>query len=200
MKKEIRLLCEDFLNEDRKLKGYAALFNSESEDLGGFTEVIVPGAFRDLDKKDIRAFVDHNSGKVLGRTKNGSLKLFTDERGLYFELDIPDTTLGRDIRELVSKGIVDQCSFGFVVLEDEFEHRADGTILRKLNAVDLIEISIVSIPAYSDTSVAVRKLEDLKAKEERAKEDFEQRELDSLNLYKAKLNILNLSDDKDLTK
>jgi HK97 family phage prohead protease len=147
-----------------RLEGYAAKFNAESHPLSdwmddSFVEVIRPGAFaRTLrERPDIRALYNHDTSIVLGRTKNGSLRLSEDDTGLRFECELPDTQAARDVRSLVDGGYVDGCSFGFLVVEDEVLKRADGSTLRTLVDVELYEISpAVAFPAYEDTEVALR--------------------------------------------
>lgn len=143
--------------------GYAAVFApSLSEDLGGFREQVDRRAFdRSLmSGKDIRALVDHDSAKVLGRTSINTLRLSVDDHGLKVEIDLPNTTYAADVRALLERGDVSQMSFGFLLNPngDRWERSADGSRLRTLLDVDLIEVSLVSIPAYPDTSAAVRSL------------------------------------------
>lgn len=148
--------------DNGKLVGYAAVFNTRSENLGGFVEVIQPGAFAgSLDGDDIRALIDHE-GIAIARTKNGTLALREDNKGLLVEIDLPDTTDGRDIRESVRRGDVDQMSFGFFVREggQVFTEDEDGTVVRTLTDVRLLETSIVTFPAYPDTSVATRSVQE----------------------------------------
>ena len=141
--------------------GYAAVFNSNSEPLP-FIERIAPGAFRGSlkNRNDIKLLWNHDSGQPLGSTRAGNLRLTEDDRGLYVEADLPNTSLGRDVRELVSAGIVDSMSFGFTVAKGGDEWSADGST-RTLTKVVLREVSIVSFPAYSATagSTAVRGLD-----------------------------------------
>jgi HK97 family phage prohead protease len=128
------------------LFGYAATFNSPSQDLGGFVEVLAPGCFtRTLQTADVRAFWNHVYDDLLGRTKSGTLRLVEDAVGLGFENDVPDTTVGRDTYVLVNRGDVDGVSFGFYSIQDEWS--ADGLINTILEA-ELIEISPVVFPAY----------------------------------------------------
>ena len=141
--------------------GYAAVFNSDSEPLP-FIERIAPGAFRGSlrNRNDIKMLWNHDSGQPLASTRAGNLRLTEDERGLYVEATLPDTTVGRDARELISKGIVDSMSFGFTVARDGDEWSSDGTV-RTLKKVVLREVSIVSWPAYTATggTVSVRGLD-----------------------------------------
>jgi HK97 family phage prohead protease len=145
----------------RRLSGYAAVFNSRSVDLGGFTETIAPGAFRATLARpgaDVRAFFNHDPGRLLGRQGAGTLQLAEDERGLRFDLELPDTSDGRDVEELVSRRDLDGMSFSFTTIEDRWD-RKGGLHERQLIAVELLEVSPVSFPAYPDTAVALRSLE-----------------------------------------
>jgi uncharacterized protein len=137
-----------------RLEGYAALFNSRSENLGGFTETIKPGAFRASLKarNDIKLLWNHDSGAVMGSTRAGTLELREDERGLRVSATLPDTTYGRDARELVRRGDVTGFSFGFSMpARGGDEWSADGTE-RVLKSVRLHEVSLVAFPAYPETN------------------------------------------------
>lgn len=139
----------------RKLTGYVATFGIETR-IGDFRETIRAGAFSGSlrSNPDILALVDHNPSKVLGRSGSGSLILAEDQRGLRFELELPDTQLGRDIAALSARGDIGGMSFGFNVPEGGDEWAGE---LRTLKAVDLREISVVqAFPAYSGTSISVR--------------------------------------------
>ena len=144
-------------SDSGKLVGHAAVFNKRSLDLGGFTEVIQPGAFAASLDNDVRALIDHG-GIAIARTSNGTLSLSEDEIGLRVEIDLPDTTAGRDIKESVRRGDVDQMSFGFTVREggQSFSEDEDGTVIRTLTDINILEASIVTFPAYPDTDVAAR--------------------------------------------
>ena len=148
-----------------KLVGYAAVYAPAlSEDLGGFRERITPGAFdKSLESNaDIRALWDHNTSQPLARTTNGSLKVSSDKRGLRVEIDLPEgVSYADDLRQLVRSGVVNQMSFGFLVPPggDTWDKDEDGNALRTLNSIDLHEVSVVSIPAYPDTTVALRGLQ-----------------------------------------
>ncbi len=139
----------------RRLEGYAAVFSTPAP-IGPFFEVIRPGAFRASllnPARDTLALVDHDEGRLLGRTSSGSLRLLEDARGLAFALDVPDTTLGRDVLALAERGDLGGASFGFRVLDEVWP----AANQRELRAVELLEISIVhSWPAYAQTSVTAR--------------------------------------------
>lgn len=141
--------------EGRKLTGYAATFGTEAR-IADFIEVIAPGAFqRSLATgTDILALADHDPKRVLARTKSGTLRLQEDDKGLRFELDVPDTTAGRDVLALAARGDLGGMSFGFHVPEGGDEWRGDKRTLRN---VELREVSVVSAwPAYEGTSVSAR--------------------------------------------
>jgi hypothetical protein len=136
------------------LEGYAALFNSRSENLGGFTETIQPGAFRASLKarNDIKLLWNHETGAVLGSTRAGTLTLTEDARGLRVMATLPNTSYGRDAAELVRRGDVTGFSFGFSMpTRGGDEWSADGTE-RLLKSVRLFEVSLVAFPAYSGTA------------------------------------------------
>jgi len=140
------------------LAGYAAPFNQLSVMLWGFRERIRPGAFSGSLNGDVRALWQHDSAAVLGRTRAGTLRLSEDDVGLAFELEPPDTQIGRDAMTLIRRGDVDQMSFGFNVLPDgsEWSESDDGVLIRTLTNVTLMEISPVTWAAYPQTSVNVR--------------------------------------------
>lgn len=145
---EIRALASQ-----RRLEGYAATFGSEAR-LGDIVETIEPGAFRAALAGDILALMDHDPGRVLGRTRSGTLRLSEDSRGLAFSLDLPDTQAGRDILALAERSDLGGMSFGFLVPRGGDSWTGNR---RSLRAVDLREISVVSaFPAYPDTSIALR--------------------------------------------
>lgn len=139
--------------EGRQLVGLAAPFNAETR-IADFWEVIAPGAFtRTLSEgRDILALVDHDPGKVLGRTRSGSLELSETERGLEFRVTLPDTTTGNDLRALAQRGDLGGVSFGFTATRDSWDGER-----RTLEEVELHEISIVqAFPAYGETTVSLR--------------------------------------------
>ncbi len=144
------------------LTGYAALFNNEIELFPGLRERIAPGAFaRSLkEKADVRALVDHESSLILGRTKAGTLDLVENRKGLKVAITPPDTQVAQDLVTNIRAGNVDQMSFGFIVRKESLANSKDGsTVTRTLEDVDLVDVSVVTFPAYSDTSVAVRSME-----------------------------------------
>lgn len=149
-------------------RGYAALFNAPTDIGGQFREVIAPGAFAEtLKAADIRALIDHDSGRVIGRTKAGTLRLSEDDTGLLAEIDLPDTSDGRDLAVQLERGDVSGMSFGFFVRKEQWDETGDMPV-RTIIAVDLLEVSAVAFPAYPDTTLALRSLETAR-KEQRRK-------------------------------
>jgi len=159
--------------EKPKITGYAAVFNSLSEDLGGFREKIAPKAFREAIKEnETRMLWNHNSDLVLGRQSAGTLTLKEDKHGLKIENIPPDTQLGRDAMVSIDRGDVSQMSFGFRVEKDEWEEKKNGETIRTLLKIrNLPDVSPVTYPAYQNTEVALRSLENWK--EENKTEDIE---------------------------
>lgn len=144
--------------EARRIIGYAAVFNSLSEDLGGFREIIMPGAFTDTLTGDIRSLFNHEPSLILGRTISQTLALEEDEIGLRYEVSPPDTQYARDLIISIDRGDVDQSSFMFRVIEESWRHPDASNPLptRILHQVELFDVSPVTFPAYPTTSVGVR--------------------------------------------
>lgn len=139
-----------------EIEGYAAVFNQLSADLGGFRERIEPGAFsRSLLDNDIRALWDHNSQYVIGRNRANTLALEEDERGLSVKAQPPDTVWAGDLLKSMKRGDVNQMSFGFFVVRDEWMDE-EGMLVRVLKEVDLFDVSVVTYPAYPQTSAEAR--------------------------------------------
>jgi hypothetical protein len=152
--------------DTRKIIGTAAVFDKMSEDLGGFREKIAPGAFsKTLSEGGTKkAYWNHNSDRVLGSTKAGTLKLEERKDGLYFEIDPP--SWADEHLESIERGDVDQMSFGFRTIKDNWMKDHDtGKVIRELLEVQLFEVSPVAMPAYPQTDAQVRSLETDKLKE-----------------------------------
>ena len=168
--KETRVLSEtlevrEAEDGSRTLVGYGAVFNSFSQDLGGFREKIDPKAFNRTvqNQKDILVTVNHNVDRLLGRTAAGTARVSIDDVGVRYEVDLPDTADGRDAETLASRGDLFGSSFTFSVAKggDKWEKDEEGRRIRTLNEVRLYELGPVVSPAYLDTSVALRSMEDL---------------------------------------
>lgn len=153
---------------EMRIAGYAAVFEKSSVLLYNFKEKIQRGAFAEsIKNNDVKALWSHNPDLILGRNLAGNLRLTEDATGLHFELDLPDTSWGRDAYELVRRGIVSQMSFGFMVKEEAWKQGENGQPHeRTLINVDLLEVSPVAFPAYPDTTVAARELEKIVSEKE----------------------------------
>jgi len=139
------------------LAGRAAVFGRPAR-LPGHWEQLAPGAFdAALERSDPRALVNHDRSLVLGRRSAGTLRLAADDDALLFEIDLPDTAYARDLRTLVGRGDIDGMSFGFTPGDDTWSTAPDGAQLRTHTSVErLVDISVVTFPAYEGTSVALR--------------------------------------------
>jgi hypothetical protein len=152
---EQRTVDVDVQNIDTRGKtvvGYAALYGQLSDDLGGYREKISPGAFAGVLDSDVRALLNHDPNAVLGRTKSGTLRLFDDPKGLRFELDLPDSPLGQNMRAAISRGDVDGASFRFEVGDESW----DGDTRTITSVKALHDCSLATFPAYPAASVELR--------------------------------------------
>lgn len=151
----------------RTIEGYAVKWEKKSEVLGDwykFREQFRKGSFANsLENDDQRALWSHDTSQVLGRTKNGTLRLSEDDIGLRFELDLPNTTLGNDAYETIKRGDVDGVSFGFQKLVEEWDETDAENIIRTITNAKLLEISPVAFPAYPDSEVSARNNDPYKA-------------------------------------
>lgn len=143
--------------KEPKLVGYAAVFDSLSEEMWGFREKVAKGAFeKSIGRDDIRMLWNHDPNFVLGRNKAGTLTLREDSKGLYFEGTPPDTQWAKDLLVSIKRGDITQNSFGFVILDDEWDEDDDGRKVRTLRKVKLFDISPVTYPAYPATELHIR--------------------------------------------
>ena len=157
---EIRSFENSLETEDNLvISGYAIRFNQESQDLGGFREVITPEALRNIDLSDSYLLYNHNTDYVLGNTSSGTLSLTVDNNGLHFRAQLPDTTQGKDIYKLIQRGDLKGMSFAMKVQKDEWDLRSDPPIRKVKQITDLREVSVVPFPAYKQTTVSTRSLE-----------------------------------------
>ena len=185
--KETRNFNVSLDSDSRILSGYAAVFNSESKDLGGFTEMISPTAFEGvIERSDVFAVLDHDRNKVLARSKmgKGSLELNIDEKGLQFRFESPNTTLGNDVLSMVKRGDLTDASFCFTVEDESWQKREDGTYLRTINKIgDLFDVAICYNGAYAEsyTEVALRSLDKFKEEELRAAKCVEEEDSDDVD-------------------
>ena len=170
--------------------GHAAVFNTLSEDLGGFQERIHQNAFDEVLDNDVRAFFNHDPNHLLARTSSGTLKLSVDEKGLKYEFSVPDTTSGRDLLVSMERGDISQSSFAFTIDDDSWDQE-NGVDIRTIKKVKrLYDVSPVSIPAYpgaNDLAVAQRGLAINKETKQRKDEEID---LIKRNLLKLNIEIL----------
>lgn len=158
--KEIRL-NNNISTDSRKVSGYAVVFNSLSEDLGGFREIILPSAITQetINNSDIIFLLDHKQDRgILARSTKGegSLRLSVDDKGLYFEFEAPNTALGDELLEGLKRHDYSKCSFAFTVGEDEYKKDNGGNVIRTIKSIkQLYDCSVVVNPAYEETSVTV---------------------------------------------
>ena len=145
------------------LVGYAAVFEKLSVDLGYFREKIKPGAFTDVLSNDVRGLFNHDENHVLGRTAAGTLRLFQDEIGLRFELDLPNTSTGRDLAESIGRRDITGCSFTFLADIDTWDLSGQVAIRTVEHFSLLLDVGPVTFPAYDDTSVSSRPYNPAKA-------------------------------------
>ena len=143
------------------ITGVAAVFEKLSVPLWGFKEKIRRSAFsKSLEKNNVKALWNHNRDFVLGSTKSGTLKVKENEKGLPFEVVLPDSEWGRSAYESIKRGDVDQMSFGFNVIGQEWDESDPKNIIRTLTEVDLHEISFTAFPAYKQTSAKTRSIKE----------------------------------------
>lgn len=165
MKPERRTFTFEFRadGDAPKIAGHAALFNTDADIGGYYTERILPGAFAEtIGKDDIRALFNHNPDYVLGRNKANTLSLSEDERGLAVEISPPDTQTARDLMTSIRRGDVSQMSFGFYTLDAEWKTE-NGHDVRVLKTLQLFDVSPVTFPAYAQTDVSVRSATEIMA-------------------------------------
>tara|TARA_R100001443_G_scaffold106648_1_gene116164 strand:+ start:3495 stop:5084 length:1590 start_codon:yes stop_codon:yes gene_type:complete len=178
--------------------GYASVYDSRSNNLGGFYEYIERGAFTDelIANSDVRALINHDPNLILARNKSGTLKLSADERGLKYEFEMPETSYGKDLAISMKRGDISQSSFAFTVAEDDWSTDDEGNNIRTIKKIDrLFDTAVVTYPAYnqadSDLVVAQRGLEAYKQSliEETKEEKIEEKEN---NLVRGSLISLNI--------
>ena len=166
-------------NNKKIIQGYAVVFDSWT-DISSCGEIwkecIRKGAFtQSLKENSILALYNHDFNNVLAR-KDVNMELVENDKGLYFEIELPDTTQGNDLYELIDKGIVNQCSFSGYVRKNLWSEDNGGNVLREILEIDLIEITITPIPAYEVTEAEVKRSREIKSTKENKEDklDFEE--------------------------
>lgn len=180
---EIRAAAET--ENPRQVRGYAAVFESESQVLGDprnqFVEKLTREAFDDADMSDVVCLFNHDNNYVLGRSKNGagSMTLGVDDRGLYYELEMPNTTLGNDLLESIKRGDIQSSSFAFSIAKGgdswtKEERNGESILSRTISKISRVfDASLVVSPAYPDATVALRSLEQFQQEQEEEKSNPE---------------------------
>lgn len=141
------------------IEGYAAVFDTRSQNLGGFVEVVMRSAFtKTVKEADVRALYNHDPNFVLGRSKAGTLDLSVDTRGLHYRVHSPETSFARDLAISLERGDVDQSSFAFFKIDDKWDLTEDEFPQRSLLEVGLVDVSPVTYPAYLEASSGIRTL------------------------------------------
>lgn len=166
------------------IRGYAAVFDKLSENLGGFREQIKPGAFDDVLSDDVRALFNHDPNLILGRTVSGTLRIFVDSEGLGYEIDPPDTQVARDLMISMERGDVNQSSFAFRIAQggQDWSEDEEGRVIRTITKMQrLYDVSPVTYPAYPDASVGLRGLQ-----------DFQKQKYDGLSIRERELILLEM--------
>ena len=190
-KREFRMENAEY--EGNTIRGYAAVYNSDSEWMGGFYEQIARGAFDDVLDNDTRAYFNHDENLLLGRVSSGTLRIGTDARGLYYEVDLPNTSYANDLVELMKRGDVNQSSFAFLIERDRWEER-DGKTYRIIEKVSrLLDVSPVSQPAYeSATSELVTRNNTPISEGAEVEAKAEVEENSDIEIFEYKLKLLKL--------
>lgn len=154
-------------DNEKYIEGYFAVFNQQTELYRNAFEEIAQGAFdNSLKNNDIRCLFNHDTAKVLGRTGNNTLELRVDSHGLWGRVKVnPNDKEANDIYARVQRGDISGCSFGFNPINEETEFRDDGAIKWRVLEADTLEVSIVTFPAYPQTSIQARKVDETQYKE-----------------------------------
>ena len=155
-------------NKNLSIEGYFVVFNSNYDMGMGMSESIAPHAFDNTLSDDIRALINHDTTLVLGRTSAHTLELRQDEHGLWGHIDInPNDSDAMNLYARVQRGDVNQCSFGFDILDEETDFRGENEVHWTINEVKLYEVSCCTFPAYQETAISARKhdFDELKKRE-----------------------------------
>lgn len=185
--------------ESREVVGYGSVFNSLSENLGGFRERIDERAFDGVLEDDVRALFNHNPDYILGRSTAGTLSLSVDEKGLRYSVNIPETSYGDDLLVSLERGDINQNSFGFIVEEDDWTQDEEGNTIRTIKKVSrLLDVSLVVYPAYPSAKieknfeVAHRGFLNYRTELEKQENKKQENDLIKRNLLELKIKLLKL--------
>ena len=191
--KELRIVDDLSDNAEPAIEGYASVFDSWSEELGGntpFRERVVKGCFEEtIQKDDIRALFNHDPNYVLGRNRAGTLSLEEDEKGLRVRIIPPKTTWANDLLVSIKRGDITQMSFGFTVILDRWSYE-DNSDIRELLKVKLFDVSPVTFPAYTQTECGIRSMTDVLKNHQAAMLESKEKSKRDLAIRKQKLKFI----------
>lgn len=173
--RQVRSVASEFKtraeNNEKRIEGYFAVFDSEYNIAPGLSESVAPGAFKDTLGDDVRALVDHDTRLVLGRSRANTLELREDTHGLFGSILInPNDGDAMNLYARVERGDVSQCSFGFDITSEHYDVRENGDVHWTIDSVKLYEVSVCTFPAYEETNVQAREkdAEEIRAREAEA--------------------------------
>jgi HK97 family phage prohead protease len=160
MTREIRSNQQPLAANGKTVSGCAVVYNSQTNIAGLWTERFLPGAFRSTlsANADVLALYSHALERLLGRRSSGTLRLTDDDQGLKVEIDLPDTTDGRDVAELVGRGDLKGMSFGFIATQQEWDDTTTPPT-RTIIQADLFEVTVTADPQYEDTEIGLRDMQ-----------------------------------------
>jgi HK97 family phage prohead protease len=196
---EVELRIAD--GEKPKIVGYAAKYNKWSSDLGGFREIIKENAFDSVVSGNVVALKNHEPNLMLGRTTTGTLRLTSNSIGLRFEIDPPNTTTGKDTVEEIRSGLLTGCSFSFALNkgDDFWQYKDDGTADRTITKIArLWDVGPVCFPAYNDTSVAVRSLQEHRPEPDITENFIRLRQRDPSDFIEDSFRTISISEDEGI--
>lgn len=191
-KREIRFLAENLQvrndnDSEMLIEGYAVVFESAATHYG-FTEIIDKNAFNGCDMRDVPLKYNHSDNfLILARTRNDSLQLILDDKGLKIKANLIDTTNNRDIYKMIKANLLDKMSFAFTVSDEEWDYETDTRRILKIDR--LYDVSVVDTPFYDTTSIYARALSTLDDGKKKLENLKEQRELSRKKLL-TKIKIL----------
>lgn len=187
---EMRVKADE--NEPKKIVGYAAKFDSLSEEMWGFREQIAPGAFGDaLKVSDVRALFNHDPNYILGRQSAGTLQLSEDDVGLFYEITPPDTQWARDITASIERGDIKESSFAFSMSGgvEEWDDKAEPAI-RTIRAIGaLYDVSPVTYPAYPSATSGVRSQQEVAEEHLNKRTESLEENIPDYGILKAKIDL-----------
>ena len=188
----IETRAEETEDGNKIIFGHASMYNTRSENLGGFFEYIEEGAFTPelIEKSDTRALINHDQNLILGRTTSGTLRLNADETGLRYEFDVPETSYGKDLVVSMERGDITQSSFAFTVADDDWSTDDDGNNIRTIKKIDrLYDVSPVTYPAYPEANDLMVAQRGLAIHKEKVAKENEEKDLVKRSLVSLKIEL-----------